>query len=325
MTPRVFVTRAIPEAGLLPLRSACDLDIWPEPLPPSPEDLTHAVRGVDGLLCMVTDRVDAALMDAAGGSLKVISQMAVGVDNIDLQAAEERGIVVGHTPDVLTEATADLAFALLLAAARRLVEGVEYVRAGRWQTWGPQTLLGAELTGATLGIIGLGRIGRAVARRARGFNMRVLAHSPHSALYAANELNVTLTSLDALLREADFVTLHVPLNERTRHLIDAAALAKMKPTAILINTARGPVVDQAALYDALRDGVIGGAGLDVTDPEPISRNDPLLTLPNAIVLPHIGSATVHTRDRMAQIAAHNLLAGLRGEALPHPVRPAAGG
>lgn len=319
MTPRVFVTRMIPDAGLDLLRETCDLDIWPDAMPPPYETLRTRAAGVDGLLTTVTDTIDGPLMDAAGDSLRVISQMAVGVDNIDIAAARDRGIPVGHTPGVLTEATADLTFALLLAAARRVVESVEYVRAGYWQTWGPKTLLGMELSGATLGIIGLGRIGRAVARRAAGFNMRLLVYGPRTSPDEATEIGAVLVNLKTLLQRSDFVSLHVPLNDSTRHLIDADALARMKPSAILINTARGPVVDQNALYDALRDGVIAGAALDVTDPEPISRNDPILTLPNAIVLPHIGSATVQTRDRMATIAARNLLAGLRGDPLPHAV------
>ncbi len=319
MNPHVFVTRAIPDAGLELLRESCELDVWPGNLPPSYETMLERVAGAQGILSLVTDQIDGPLMDAAGDSLKVISQMAVGVDNIDLAAAAARGLAVGHTPGVLTEATADLAFTLLLAAARRLVEGVEYIRAGNWQTWGPTTLLGMELSGATLGIIGFGRIGQAVAKRAAGFGMRILAHSPRLTPEEAAEFNAIPVLLDSLLRKSDIVSLHVPLTDRTRHLIDEKALAKMKPDAILINTARGPIVDQHALYDALRDGVIGAAALDVTDPEPMSRNDPLLTLPNAIVLPHIGSATVKTRDRMATMAAQNLLAGLRGDPLPNAV------
>ena len=313
--PKVFVSRIIPAAGLDQVKAHCDVDLWEERLPPPYEVLTERVKGVDGLLCLLTDRIDAALMDAAGPQLKVISQMAVGYDNIDIPAATQRGIPVGNTPGVLTEATADLTFALLLAAARRIVEGVNYIKAGSWQTWEPETLLGADLTGATLGIIGLGRIGSAVARRASGFDMRIIAHSPETSAEEAARLNVTLVDFDTLLAESDFVSIHTPLTAETRHLINNDALRKMKRTAILVNTARGPIVDQQALYEALKDGIIAYAALDVTDPEPIAPDHPLLELPNIIIVPHIGSASIRTRNRMAEIAAANLLAGLRGEPL----------
>ena len=319
MKPRVFVTRRIPAAGLNHVLAACEADVWPGDMPPPYDELCRRVRGIDGLLCLLTDRVDANLMDAAGPQLKVISQMAVGYDNIDLAAARARGIAVGNTPGVLTEATADLTLALLLAAARRLFEAAAYIREGRWQTWEPMALLGADLSGAALGIVGLGRIGRAVARRAAGFNLRVIACSPGLSPAEAAEAGAELVNLDTLLRESDFVSLHVPLNDSTRHLINRARLALMKPSAILINTARGSVVDQEALVDALRRGVIAGAALDVTDPEPLPADHPLLALPNAIVVPHIGSASRHTRDRMAQMAADNLLAGVRGVPLPNAV------
>lgn len=318
--PKVFVTRIIPDAGLDRVREACDADIWPERMPPPYDVLTERVRGVEGILCVLTDRIDGALMDAAGPQLKVISQMAVGYDNIDVQAARARGIPVGNTPGVLTDATADLTFALLLAAARRIVEGVEYIRAGEWQTWEPKTLLGTDVSGATLGIIGFGRIGKAVARRASGFDMRVLAYSPSLTDEQAAAAGVTRADVETILREADFVSLHMPLNASTRHLINRETLAKMKPSAILINTTRGGTVDQAALYDALTSGVIRAAALDVTDPEPLPADHPLLTLPNVVIVPHIGSASVRTRDRMASMAADNLLAGLRGEPLPNAVR-----
>lgn len=319
MKPPVFVTRQIPAAGLDRIQQACAADVWPGAMPPPYDELRRRVRGAHGLLCLLTDRVDAGLMDAAGPQLKVISQMAVGYDNVDVAAARARGIAVGNTPGVLTEATADLAFALLLAGARRLFEGAAYIRDGRWQTWEPMALLGADLSGATLGLVGLGRIGRAVAKRAAGFDLRVLAHNPGMSPHEAAAAGAALANLDTLLREADFVSLHVPLNASTRHLMNRDRLALMKPTALLINTARGPVVDQPALVEALRNGVIGGAALDVTDPEPLPADDPLLALPNALVVPHIGSASRRTRDRMAQIAAENLLAGVRGEPLPHAV------
>lgn len=319
MKPKVFVTRIFPDAGLKLVKEACDADLWPDVMPPPYAVLKERSRGVDGLLCMITDRVDAAVMDAAGSQLKIISQMAVGVDNIDLAAARVRGIPVGHTPGVLTEATADLAFALLLAAARRLPESVEYVRAGKWRTWEPKTLLGADLNGATLGIIGLGRIGTAVARRAAGFNLSILAYNPGHAPEEAAKVNARLVDWDTLLRESDFISIHTPLTPQTRGLINADALAKMKRTAILVNTARGPVVDSRALYDALKNDVIGAAALDVTDPEPLPPDSPLLSLPNLLVVPHIGSASVWTRDQMALMAARNLIAGVKGEPLPHAV------
>ena len=320
--PSVFVTRLIPKEGLDLIRRACEAEIWTDELPPPRPVLLEKVRGVDGLLTLLTDRIDADLLDAAGPRLKVISNYAVGYDNVDVAAATARRIPVGNTPGVLTETTADMAFALLMAAARRIVEGADYVRAGRWRTWGPTLLLGHDVHGATLGIIGLGRIGQAVARRARGFDMRVLYFDPDcdadkgAAVGAAVRCN-----LEELLAEADFISLHVPLTAETRRLIDADALARMKPTAVLVNTSRGAVVDTGALYDALREGRIAYAALDVTDPEPLPGDHPLLTLPNCLVVPHIASASHATRTRMAVMAAENLLAGLRGERLPHCVNP----
>jgi lactate dehydrogenase-like 2-hydroxyacid dehydrogenase len=320
MKPRVFVTRLIPDAGLNRVRGFCDADIWPGDMPPPYESLIQRVKGVEGILCLLTDRIDAGLMDAAGPQLKVISQMAVGYDNIDVAAAEARGIPVGNTPGVLTEATADLTFALLLAQARRIVEGVEYIRVGKWRTWDPKALLGADLSGATLGIVGFGRIGRAVARRASGFDLRILAYSPSLTADEAQTVNARRVELDDLLRESDFVSLHCPLNQHTRHLINHDTLARMKPTSILVNTARGGIVDQQALHDALKNGVIGGAALDVTDPEPLPSDHPLFSLSNATIVPHIGSASTWTRDQMATMAADNLIAGLKGEPLPNQVR-----
>jgi len=264
------------------------------------------VRNADGLLALLTDRIDAELIERSP-RLRAIANYAVGVDNIDLDAARRRGIPVGNTPDVLTEATADLAFALLLAAARRLPEAIADVEAGEWRTWEPGRWLGAEVHGAAIGIIGYGRIGRAVAERARGFAMRVLHTGPDGV------------PLERLLAEADFVTLHCPLTPETRHLINASALSLMKRSAILINTARGPIVDQRALVEALREGRIAGAALDVTDPEPPAPGDPLLDAPNLLVTPHIGSATRAARERMAQLAVENLLAALDGQPMPHQV------
>ena len=318
ITPKVFVTRIIP--NIERLQSVCDADIWQYEFPPPYETLCQRVNGVDGILCMLTDKVDDALMDAAGPSLKVISQMAVGYDNIDISAAKERGIVVGNTPGVLTETTADLTFALLLAAARRLYEGTQYILEGKWQTWHPTTLLGHDVTGATLGIVGLGRIGSAVAKRAAGFDMRILVYGPRISDAEAAQIGAERVTLDDLLQRSDFVSLHCPLRPETRHLINRETLARMKPSAILINTTRGGVVDQAALYWALVNGVIAGAALDVTDPEPLPADDPLLKLANVIIVPHVGSATVGTRGKMAQIAIDNLIAGLSGKLLPYAVK-----
>ncbi|HTX30879.1 MAG TPA: D-glycerate dehydrogenase [Solirubrobacteraceae bacterium] len=305
---RCFVTRELPGPALGRLREVHQVEVWRERVPPSYEELLEHVREAEGLLSLLSDRVDAELI-AAASHLQAISNYAVGYDNIDLEAAAARGIPVGNTPDVLTDATADLAFALLLAAARRLPEGIEEVRAGESQTWEPAHNLGTDVHGATLGIIGFGRIGQAVARRAKGFDMPVL----HTGASSSAE------ELADLLERSDFVSLHVPLTPETHHLIDAAALQRMKPTAILVNTARGGVVDQEALRRALHDGVIGGAALDVTDPEPLPPDDPLLSAPHLIVVPHIGSATRHTRERMADLAVDNLLAALAGEPMPHQV------
>ena len=317
--PKVYVTRRIPEAGLEQVRDACQTRVWQEKLPPPREVILHEVADCDGLLCLLSDEIDAAVMDI--GQLRVISQYAVGVDNVDLEAATERGIPVGHTPGVLTDATADLTFALLMAAARRIPEGIEKVRSGAWQTWDPMGLLGAQVWGATLGIIGLGRIGTAVARRARGFRMRVLYHDPKRQTDLEDELGLTCVALHALLEEADFVSIHTPLVPETRHLIDDEALQRMRSDAILINAARGEIVDTEALVRALEEGWIAGAALDVTDPEPLPADHPLVDMRNCIVVPHIGSATVHARNRMAEMAAENLLAGLQGERLPYCANP----
>jgi glyoxylate reductase len=320
--PRVFVARVIPDEGLAAVRAATEMDLWPDPLPPPRDELLRRVAGVDGLLSLLTDRVDDELLDAAGPQLKVVSNYAVGFDNIDVPACTRRGIPVGNTPGVLTETTADLAFALLMAAARRIPEGYDYVRADKWKTWDPMLLLAPDVHHATLGIVGFGRIGREMAKRARGFDMRVLYHDVHRAsMEDEAALNARSVEMDELLAESDFVSLHTNLTPETQHLMDTAAFAKMKPTAIVINTSRGPVIDQAALLDALRDGVIGGAALDVTDPEPMRADDPLLTQPNCLVVPHIASGSRTTRGKMAEMAAANLLAGLRGEQLPTPVNP----
>jgi len=317
---RVFVTRRIPAAGLDRVTALCDAEVWDQPLPPPRDVLLDKIAGCDGVLTLLTERVDAEFMDAAGPQLKVISNFAVGYNNIDVAEAARRGIRVGNTPGVLTDATADLAFALLIAAARRIVEGQDYVRAGRWKTWEPLGHIGQDLLGKTLGIVGMGRIGFALARRCRGgWNMRVLYHDTRPNARAEQQLDARRVDFDTLLAESDFVSVHTDLNATTRGMFDAAAFAKMKPSAVFINTARGPIHNGADLYQALREGAIFAAGLDVTDPEPIATDDPLLELPNCIIVPHVGSATVSSRNGMAEIAADNLLAGLRGQPLPHGV------
>ncbi len=317
--PKVFVTRIIPDKGFDLVKAACEVDLWTEELPPPYAVLLERVRGVDGLLCLLTDRIDGPLMDAAGSQLKVISNHAVGFDNIDIPAAIARKIPVGNTPGILTDATADFAFSLLVSAARRVVEGDRYVRAGKWKTWGPSILLGPDITGATLGIIGYGRIGQALAKRASGFDMRILYHDP--MIKPGSTLPGTAVDLETLLRESDFVSLHTLLNEQTRHLINRDTLALMKPTAVLVNTSRGPVVDSQSLYEALKEHKLFAAALDVTDPEPLPMDSPLLQLDNLIIVPHIASASKPTRDKMSLMAAENLLAGLNGQRLPNCVNP----
>jgi glyoxylate reductase len=304
---RCFVTRQLPGPALDRLREAHDVDVWGERLPPAYDELRRRTAAAEGLLSLLTDRIDAELINGSP-RLRAISNYAVGYDNIDLDAAAARKIPVGNTPDVLTDATADLTFALLLAAARKLPAAIASVTAGDWLTWEPAQYLGYDVHGATLGIVGMGRIGRAVAKRAEGFDMHVL-HTGRSGA----------TALDELLAQSDFVSLHCPLTPDTHHLIDAAALGRMRRSAILINTARGPIVDPAALRRALCDGAIAGAALDVTDPEPLPADDPLLSAPNLIVIPHIGSATHSAREQMTALAIDNLLAGLDGRPMPHQV------
>jgi glyoxylate reductase len=320
--PRVFVSRRIPDDGLNRIVEATDADVWPDELPPSRDELLRRVKGVDGVLALLTDKVDAEFFDHAGPQLKVVSNYAVGFDNIVVPEATRRGVPVGNTPGVLTDTTADLAWALLMAAGRRVVEGDRYVHDGRWKTWGPMLLLGTDISGATLGIVGFGRIGQAMARRAHGFGMTVLYHDVQQLPDSVTRpLGATFVDLDELFERSDFVTLHTNLTDETRHMVNEARLRQMKPTSVLVNTSRGPVVDQKALYRALSEGWIMAAGLDVTDPEPMPVSEPLLTLPNIIVVPHIASGSRATRAKMAEMAAANLLAGVRGERLPTPVNP----
>jgi len=310
---KVFVTRAIDSTALERLRAVAAVTVWPGETPPPPAALRAALANADAVLSMVTDKIDARVI-AGAPRLRVISNLAVGVDNVDLEAATRAGIAVGHTPGVLTEATADLAFGLLMATARRIAEADRYVRAGKWRTWGPMTMLGRDVHSSTLGIIGFGAIGQAMALRAMGFGMRVLYLSrkrPPGKPTDVRLAGAVGVSLPRLLAQSDYVSMHVPLTAETRHLIGAREFGLMKPGAILINTARGLVVDQVAMVAALKSGQLGGAGLDVTDPEPIASGDPLLRLENVVITPHIGSASIATRARMAAIAVDNILAVLR--------------
>jgi glyoxylate reductase len=310
---KVFVTRPIPQAGLDIIRSVYpDYKMNLEDRVLERRELLAAVNGVDGLLALLTDRIDGELLDAAGPRLKIVANHAVGFDNVDLKAATERGVLVTNTPGVLTEATADHAWALLFAVARRIPESENFLRQGKFQGWGPLMFLGGDVTGRTLGVVGAGRIGHHMALRSRGFNMRVLYADEFVNAVLEKEIGAKKASLDELLRESDFVSLHVPFLPSTHHLINAASLRQMKPSAYLINTSRGPVVDEAALAQALAAGVIAGAALDVFENEPAVHPD-LLKLDNVVLTPHIASATIATRSNMATMAAINLLAGLRGE------------
>jgi glyoxylate reductase len=315
---KVLVTREVPEAGLH-LLDGFDVTVLYE-RPPARGELLEAVRGADGIRSTATEKVDGEVMDAAGDGLKVVANMAVGYDNIDVEAAKERSVVVTNTPGVLDETTADVAFMLMLAAARRLGEGERLLRAGKWEWWGPKQLRGLDVWGKKLGIVGLGRIGRAVARRAKGFGMEILYHNRSRKEDPEMELGARYLKLQELLGESDFVSIHTPLTDETRHLIGAKELERMKPGAVLVNTSRGPVVDEGALADALENGRIFAAGLDVYEEEP-KVHPKLLELENVVLAPHIGSASIETRDKMATLAAENLAAVLRGEQPKTPVEP----
>jgi glyoxylate reductase len=323
MKPVVYITRKIPEPAIALIREACHLRIWQNEDQPVPREVLESeIRDAEGLLCLLTETVDHALLDLAP-RLKVISNMAVGYNNIDVEAATRRGILVTNTPGVLTETTADLTFALLLATARRIVESSRFLHSGQWKTWSPLQLVGQYVYGATLGIIGMGRIGEAVAHRARGFDMHILYYNRTRRPQVEKTLGVHFVPLETLLRESDFVCVLTPYTRETRNLIGPRELAFMKKTAVLINTARGGIVDETALYEALKKGQIWAAGLDVFEQEPVPPDHPLLTLPNVVALPHIGSASVRTRIRMAVLAAENLLQALRGERPAHLVNPEA--
>jgi len=313
--PKVFITRRLPAVGLKMIQAGCDAVVWPDRLPPSRTELLKAVAGCVGIVTLLSDRIDAELFDAAGQNLRVVSNFAVGVNNIDLVEAKRRGIAVGNTPGVLTDATADMAITLMLAAARHLKPSSDEVTSGQWKTWEPTGWLGCDIAGKTLGIIGMGRIGATMATRmAAGWNMVVLytSRSEKSFPGIASSKRV---ELDELLAQSDFVSIHTDLNEQSRGMIGKRELSLMKPTAVLVNTARGAVIDQEALADALANRRIFAAGLDVTEPEPLDSSHPLVSLPNCIIAPHIASATFATRDAMAEICAKNLLAGVLGKPL----------
>ncbi|MEM3695224.1 MAG: glyoxylate reductase [Candidatus Bathyarchaeia archaeon] len=319
--PKVYVTRELPERGLKIIREHFDAEVWPEYAPPPKKVIIEKVRDIDGLVSLLSDKIDAEVFDAAP-KLKIVSQMAVGFDNIDIQEATKRGIYVTNTPEVLTDTTADFAWALLMAVARRVVEADKYVRTGQWKVgWHPSMLLGRDVHGATIGIVGAGRIGYAVAKRAKGFNMKILYYDVVPRPEMEKELDAKRVDLDTLLKESDFVSIHVPLMKETYHMINAEKLRLMKKTAYLINNARGPVIDEKALYEALKEGRIAGAGLDVFEQEPTPVDNPLLKLDNVVVAPHISSASYETRSRMAEMVAENLVAFFKGKTPPNLVNP----
>ncbi len=319
--PKVYVTRLLPERGLSKIRQNFDMQVWEEYSPPPKRVIVEKVRDVDGLVPLLSDPIDAEVFDAAP-KLKIVAQMAVGFDNIDIKEATRRGIYVANTPEVLTETTADFAWALLMATARRVVEADRYVRTGQWKVgWHPSMILGRDVHGATLGIVGAGRIGAALARRAKGFDMKILYYDVVPRPDMEKGSSAKRVDLDALFRESDFVSVHVPLTKETYHLVDARKLSLMKKTAYLVNNSRGPTVDEKALYEALREGRIAGAGLDVFEQEPTPTSNPLLKLENVVVAPHISSASYETRSKMAEMAADNLTAFFDGRRPPNLVNP----
>jgi len=321
MTNRIFVTRKIPEKGLDLLKEKYEVDVWEDEFPPTRYEIIERASNCTGIVTLLSDTVDGDLLDNLT-DLRVIAQYAVGYDNINIQEATDRGIAVTNTPGVLTETTADMTWTLIMAASRRLVEADRFVRSKKWDVaWGPQFLLGTDVYGSTLGIIGLGRIGQAVARRALGFDMKILYFSRNRSETFENELGVTYADLQTLLRESDIVTIHVPLTTETTHLIGRRELEIMKENAVLVNTARGKVVDEDALYEALKSGKIGSAGLDVFREEPIPKDSPLLELDNVVIAPHIGSASIKTRTTMSYMCAENLIAALEGKIPPNIVNP----
>ena len=320
MQPKVYITRRIPESGIKLLQESCDVEIWDSDDVVPRDVFLKAISDKDAVLCLLTDKVDAETMDVAK-NVKIFANMAVGFDNIDVDECTKRGVMASNTPGVLTDTTADFAFTLLMAAARRIREGHEFIQAGKWETWGPLLLMGQDIHHATLGLIGLGRIGTEMARRGQGFSMRVIYNDVVRREDLEQELGLEYADFDTVLRESDFVSMHVPYMPATHHLISTEQLAMMKQSAVLINTARGPIVDPQALYTALKSGEIWAAGLDVTDPEPIPMDDPLLTLDNCLIAPHIASASFNTRSDMSELAANNILAALSGERPPTILNP----
>ena len=322
LKPKVFVTRKIPPPGIELLKEFCEVDVFPYERPPFKDEIIERLKDKDAILCLLTDKIDKEVLESSK-NLKVISSFSVGVDHIDVDEATRRGIYVTYTPGVLTEATADFTWALLLAIARRLVEADKFIRSKSWKIqWSPTMLLGSDVYGKTIGIIGLGRIGLAVARRAKGFNMKILYFDVNRIpLDLEKELNAEFCSLERLLKESDFITLHVPLNKSTYHMIGENELRLMKPTALLINTSRGAVIDEKALIKALKEKWIAGAALDVFEKEPIDEDNPLLSMDNVVLTPHIASATHEARSKMAEVSAKNLLSVLRGEMPQFLVNP----
>lgn len=319
--PKVYITREIPERGLKIINKYFDADVWPEYAPPPKKVILEKAKNVDALVSLLSDKIDSEVFDSAP-KLNIVSQLAVGFDNIDVQEATKRGIYVTNTPEVLTETTADFAWALLMAVARRVVEADKYVRTGQWRvSWHPSMLQGRDVYGATMGIVGAGRIGYAVARRAKGFNMKILYYDVIPRPEMERDFDAKRVDLDMLLKESDFVSIHVPLMKETHHLINADKLKLMKKTAYLINNARGPVVDEKALYQVLKKGQIAGAGIDVFEQEPTPIDNPLLKLDNVVVAPHISSASYETRSRMAEMVAENLVAFFEGKKPPNLVNP----
>ncbi len=320
MLPRIFVTRLIPDVGLQLLKREFDVDVWEDRLPPPRQSLLSRIRNVAGILSLLSDTIDAEAMEAAGPSLKAIANFAVGYNNIDVAAARSRGIFVGNTPDVLTDATADIAVGLMLAAARRFQESMDNVRTFQWKTWEPLGLLGQDFNRKTVGIVGMGRIGQAVAQRLHGgWGMRVIYTSRSPKLGIDQRFNAVQVSFNRLLNESDFISIHTDLNDQTKHLFSTPQFQQMKSTAVLVNTSRGGIVDQVALECALREQRIFAAGLDVTDPEPLPDESPLRNLPACLILPHIGSATEEARNQMATMAAKNLIAALSGQPMPYAI------
>ena len=319
--PKVYITRELPERGLNIIRKYFDVEVWPDYAPPPKSVIIDKVKDVDALGSLLSDKIDIEVFNAAP-KLKIVSQLAVGFDNIDITEATKRGIYVTNTPEVLTDTTADFAWSLLMAVARRIVEADKYVRTGQWKvSWHPAMLAGRDIHHATIGVVGAGRIGYAVAQRAKGFDMKILFYDVVPRPEIEKDLGAKKVDMDTLLKESDFVSIHVPLMKETHHLINAEKLKLMKKTAYLVNNSRGPVVDEKALYEALKKGQIAGAGLDVFEQEPTPLDNPLLKLDNVVVAPHISSASLETRSKMSEMVAENLVSFFQGKRPPNLVNP----